>query len=178
MNIVKKIILAGVFVVATPVVAMAATISGTININGAVNLDNSDFSETGNADLSFQGVVGFPVPTGDFGDYVSLLDLVDLTDIDFTSPDEIWDVGGFTFTATAFHSFVDLPNAKGFSAEGVISGNGFDDTLGSLSFTAQGNTVEVSFSTTTTAVPVPAGILLMGTALAGFGVMRRRKQAA
>lgn len=27
-------------------------------------------------------------------------------------------------------------------------------------------------------VPVPAGILLMGTALAGFGVMRRRKKAA
>jgi hypothetical protein len=31
---------------------------------------------------------------------------------------------------------------------------------------------------TVEAVPVPAGILLMGTALAGFGVMRRRKQAA
>ena len=27
-------------------------------------------------------------------------------------------------------------------------------------------------------VPVPAGILLMGTAIAGFGVMRRRKKAA
>jgi len=27
-------------------------------------------------------------------------------------------------------------------------------------------------------VPLPAGILLLGTALAGFGVMRRRKQAA
>ena len=31
---------------------------------------------------------------------------------------------------------------------------------------------------TATAVPVPAGILLMGTALAGFGVMRRRKKVA
>lgn len=31
---------------------------------------------------------------------------------------------------------------------------------------------------TTTPIPVPAGILLMGTALAGLGVMRRRKKAA
>lgn len=31
---------------------------------------------------------------------------------------------------------------------------------------------------TTSPIPLPAGILLMGTALAGFGVMRRRKKAA
>ena len=30
----------------------------------------------------------------------------------------------------------------------------------------------------TSPVPVPAGVLLMGTALAGFGVMRRRKKRA
>ncbi len=35
-----------------------------------------------------------------------------------------------------------------------------------------------AFDIEVTAVPLPAGILLMGTALAGFGVMRRRKQAA
>ena len=34
------------------------------------------------------------------------------------------------------------------------------------------------FRVVTEPVPVPAGILLMGTALAGFGVMRRRKKAA
>lgn len=34
------------------------------------------------------------------------------------------------------------------------------------------------FQLRATPVPVPAGILLMGTALAGFGVMRRRKKAA
>lgn len=31
---------------------------------------------------------------------------------------------------------------------------------------------------TTSPIPLPAGVLLMGTALAGFGVMRRRKKAA
>lgn len=41
-----------------------------------------------------------------------------------------------------------------------------------------GVTTNYDATLTATPVPVPAGILLMGTALAGFGVMRRRKKAA
>jgi len=37
---------------------------------------------------------------------------------------------------------------------------------------------QIDFTVTATPVPVPAGLLLMGTALAGFGVMRRRKKAS
>jgi hypothetical protein len=41
-----------------------------------------------------------------------------------------------------------------------------------------GTTASYDATLITTPVPVPAGILLMGTALAGFGVMRRRKKVA
>ena len=38
--------------------------------------------------------------------------------------------------------------------------------------------LDLEISSITTAIPLPAGVLLMGTALAGFGVMRRRQKKA
>lgn len=160
--------------------AEAATINGQIDINGTVNLGGaSDFSAAGNADLNDPGIVLFS--TGDF----SGLNLtpVTLTDISFAAPGVIWDVGGFTFTASSFSNIVGgtVGPLFSFNALGTITGVGFDPTPGSLTFTSQQNQpnqVTVSFSSTTSAVPLPAGVLLMGTALAGFGVMRRRRKAA
>lgn len=48
----------------------------------------------------------------------------------------------------------------------VVSWSGFSGPLLDVNMTVE------------QVVPLPAGILLMGTALAGFGVMRRRKKAA
>ncbi len=161
----------------SPMKADAATITGQIDIGGTVNLNNSAFSASGSADLNDPGVVLFAL--GDFDTFVTFGDLVALTDIDFTSPGDIWSVGGFTFTATAFSGFVDAAQ-KAFTAAGIISGNGFDDTNGTLTFTAQENdpAVTVSFSTTTVPVPLPAGGLLLLTALGGVAALRRRRKAA
>lgn len=174
----KALIAAGLLAVAMPISASAATlIQGVINITGGVNVAGSDFSIGGNVDLISPGVVSpIPGPTGDFAAFVSGGDAVTLTDIDFTAPGTIWEVGGFTFTALSFGDITNAPN--GFHAFGQVTGNGFDATNGVLQFTTQAGTGVVSFSTTTSTVPLPAGVLLMGTALAGFGVMRRRKKAA
>lgn len=171
-NKIKTLGLAAVVTVAMPVSAFAAMISGQIDITGNVHLPTSNFNSSGNADLEPTGVV--TIATGDFSG-ISFGTLADVFDIDFTSPDKIWSVGGFTFTALSFSDFQDT-TTKAFKAIGTISGNSFDDSLGTLTFTSQTNdpAVKVSFSSTTT-VPVPAaGVLLVG-GLGALAVARRRK---
>lgn len=159
-----------------PLAASAATIHGQIDIGGLVNLPGSNFSAAGNVDL-VQGTSTVQQATGTFdAEGVGFLDLVALTDIDFTTPGAIWSVGGFSFVATGFSSIVDGVT-KSFKAVGIVSHASYDDSEGALSFTTQNGDTQVSFSSTTV-VPVPAaGFLLVG-ALGALGVARRRKKAA
>ena len=168
----KKVALAAAFVMAAPVAAVAASIVGSIDIAGSVT-NNGTF--VGDGGVTFNGNGSTQLATGDFSSVPApALEDVTLTDITFAAPGDIWSVGGFTFTAD---SFSNVGNTS-FTAMGIISSASFSDTEGLLVFTTQGANATASFSSTTTAVPLPAGILLMGTALAGFGVMRRRKKAA
>lgn len=173
-------------VMSLPFVANAATINGQVDIAGVVSLPTSDFSATGNADLSDFGSV--ILATGDFAGFLNPLDVVTLSDIDFSSltPASVWEVGGFSFVASTFDSFQDGA-VKAFNALGVISHASFDDTVGTLSFTAQenGGALNVSFSTTTTTidgapspVPVPAAGPLLLIGLGGLALARRKKRKA
>ena len=175
---IKNFLIAAAFAVLAPIAASAATITGQLDISGIVNLNTSTFSSLGNADLEPTGTV--VIANGDFAGVDMSVGAVSLTDVDFTSPGQIWSVGGFTFVATSFFGFLDTTD-KAFSAWGTISAAGFDDTAGLLTFTAQENNqaIQVSFSTTTTPVPLPAGGLMLLTALGGFGALsaRRRRKA-
>ncbi len=171
----KNLFVAAV-VASLPMAASAATVTGQIDIAGNVNLPTSVFSAAGGADLEPTGIV--TNATGGFASFATaFLTAATLTDIDFATDAVVWEAGGFTFTSTSFYNFVDTAVLKGFSALGVITGNGFDATDGMLAFSAQplNGLTQVSFSSTTTPVPVPAGILLLGTALAGFGLVGRKR---
>ncbi len=172
-----KTLAAAVAVLLMPVMGQAATVSGQIDISGLVNLGSTSFTPTGGVDLTPTGIV--LQATGDFASTVSPADRATLTDIDFTTPGDIWTVGGFTFTATSFPVIDNVGPTVGFEAVGIVSGNGFDDTTGMIAFTTQPQvgSVRVSFSSTTV-VPVPAAGLMLITALGGVAALRRRKRAA
>ena len=72
-------------------------------------------------------------------------------------------------------------NVIGDNVTGMTNTNLSDPFSMSIFTTIKAGTFasyDATISAVPSPVPVPAGILLMGTALAGFGVMRRRKKAA
>lgn len=160
-----------------PVMAQSATLNGQIGIFGVIDLTSSNIAPAGQATISSNS--GFVLLTsGDFSSIAPFSTVV-INDIDFSTPSTIWSVGGFQFTATSFGSFQINATSQSFIAEGVITGAGFDPTQAILgfAFSAFSGSSQASFSITSAAsvVPLPAGWLLMGTALTGFCGLRRKK---
>ncbi len=172
----KNLLLAAAMVFSFVSVGSAATINGQIDISGTINLPSSNFSATGNVDFNNPGLL--INASGSFSG-LSVGSFVALTDIDFTAPGTIWTAGIFSFVASSFSEFQNT-TTKAFKAVGLISAAGYDDTFGVMTFSAQKNfpATKVSFSSTAVApVPLPAGGLLLLSALGGIAAVRRRRKA-
>lgn len=166
----------GVLSLTAPSPAEAATVSGQVEIAGIIDVTASDFSETGSVSFTFPGFALFG--TGDFasdaGTFVSLFGF----DFDAAGEQTILTLAsGISFVAQSFSDIQD-DAIKSFTATGFLSGGAFEDTFASLNFATSGSSNAVtSFVSSVAPVPVPAsGILLVG-ALAGFGLMKRRRKA-
>jgi len=88
----------------------------------------------------------------------------------------LWTIGGFTLDLASSNILLQSQTFLIVLGTGTITGNGFDPTPASFSFTTQENDVDgrFSFSGSATAIPEPSSALLASTALLGFGLRRRK----
>lgn len=176
-----KSIIAAVAMVALPIVAQAATLSGQLDVVGRVNLTNSSFTAGGQVDFDPQvGVVLFG--EGDFSAFAG--QTFDLFDIDFSTSQVIYSGGGLTFTAASYFDFDNTSSDLGFMASGILKLAGYDDTPGVFSFSTQktnSDQLVASFSSSTTptsAIPLPASVFMLLASLGGLGVVSRSRRAS
>ena len=190
-----KSLAAAAIVAAAPMAASAFTINTQLGITGDltagdigqidvltgasfdVDFEDSDVAGQFEFDLNnFSGasaVVTFTVTTinqcvtacgfaaiEDGSDIAAFIDLDD-NDV-FDGPPELSVVTNETATET----FKFIIGAGGSQIFDFVYGDPFGTTTQMANF---------DFTVEASPIPVPAGILLMGTALAGFGVMRRKK---
>ena len=91
-----------------------------------------------------------------------------------SSIEAFWTIDGFSFEltsavklSTSSDTFLDIDGT------GIISGNGFDATPGTWSFTGDNTGGTFTWSAAGTAVPEPTMLALLGIGLLGFAVSRR-----
>jgi len=157
--------------------ANAAFVVGDITMSG-------DFAPTGGTGLG--DATGIDFIGDDFtvddtnGDFSGILtgDIGFYQDFQFNplfpSPvDPLWAIGGFEFTLASVSIDFQSSIVIALSGTGTISGNGFDDTVGSWILTGNAAGSLFNFSAGNT-VDEPAALALVGLGLLGFGLRRRR----
>jgi hypothetical protein len=165
----------------------AVMISGSMTFKGTVNLDGPMESATAVTDWYGHTGIGRPKVLTASGDFSSF-SLVG-RGVEFAGPwtfnsgsvPDFWTVGGFTFDLTSSGVVTQNSNLLNASGTGFVSGNGFDSTAGTWSFTTRTSGAPEFLFSVSTGDGVPDGgatVALLGLALAGVEVVRRKLKAA
>ncbi len=161
---------------AMPAAASAASISV-----GSEIAFFGDFDIVGGSDLSSATGMGFSNPvdiTAATGDFAGA-DSGSATFSDFSfDPASLGTIltfaNGGAFEATSVDVSFQTANALTLTFTGIWSLDGFDDTAGGLTLSADSLGGLSVFSGTGAVVPVPGALLLLGSALFGLGAVRRK----
>ncbi len=168
--------------------AHASQITGNITFGGTVSL-NTGSAGTATAVTAWHGGNGTGNPfvvsfDGDFTGFVNTFDpatIVAPWSFNSGPVPMFWTVDGFTFDLTESHIFSQGGQPPGVvvNGSGFVSGNGFDSTFMTWSFTTQdpgtGHPPVFSFSAANGSVPDGgSAVALLGLALVGIEVLRRK----
>lgn len=169
--------------------AQAAPIYGSISFGGTVKVQNSSGVDLTSDKSTGAKIVFVNAKTGDQTQDGAFSSVGDGTAVTFKSPfvyapvnppvNNLWSVGGFNFNLTSW-TFTNTKNTVAIDGYGTVSGNGYDATDNvafNLSTQASG-IAKVTFSASSSSVPVPAALFFAAPALLGvFGVSRRKNAA-
>ncbi len=164
--------------------AQASQINGAITFAGGAIFDTNSLA-TATTVNTFENVT---VKSRD-GDYAAFLDVGDSVAmampyvfVPTTPTPALWSVGGFTFDLTNSVVVLQTSNFLAITGSGTISGNGFDETPGTWSFTSQSPAADgvFSFSAGSSAQGVPEGgstVALLGLGLVAVAFLRWKAAA-
>lgn len=166
--------------------AQAAMINGAVTFAGGAVFDTTSLA-TATRVNTFSDVA-VTSRDGDFTSTVNVGDTVTMATpyifMPSTATPSLWSVGGFTYDLDSSTVVLQDADFLIISGTGTISGNGFDPTTGTWSFTAQSPDANgvFSFSAATGGQGgVPDGgttVALLGIALAGVELVRRKLASA
>ena len=165
--------------------AGAAFIDGSISLSGGFTpVDDSNptpqptnlGAATG---IDFDANATVDQGTGDF--LASVGNAAVMGDFQFSpsldpNPVSVWVVDGFTFDMDTVTVLFQSDDFLLLSGAGSVSGNSFQETMGTWKFSAQtADQTTFSWSSSSLVVPIPAAVWLFGSGLLGLVGIARRK---
>ena len=165
---IKAVVLFAIVIGFNAGTAYAALITGGMGITGNYNADATILTLNSATGTTGSGGIGNTVGSFTPG---SIIDGV-IDYAAFTGHANLLEIGGWTLGLSTLD--IDNPdvNLLHLSGTGVLSGNGFDATDVTWTFSAQS---AASYSLAVTAVPIPAAVWLFGSGLLGLVGIARRK---
>jgi hypothetical protein len=167
--------------------AQAVQITGNITFTGTCSLNTKSASTatmvTGWHGLGAGGLPQVASHDGSFNGSVTDGDAVTIAfpwSFNSGAVPNFWRVDGFVFNLTSSSITTQGSGAVAVDGTGTISGNGFDVTSGTWSFTTQNPSAHARFSFSAATGSVPDGgsaVALLGIALVGIEGLRRRLPA-
>jgi len=161
--------------------AQATPIEGRIVFSGLVQLDNDDLSQATSVLTWFDALGNNPGhanvigPTEELeGLHGTLATISEPWVFNPSTPTPgLWSVGDFTFDLLSAHVVSQSSDFLDIVGRGIISGNGFDPTLGYWRFTT-GAGRHFFIGVTNTVPDVASTFPLLGFALLGLAALRRK----